>query len=434
MFFELFSYVEGLVNPSKIDNLNELAKDLANGSVVQVDADVDGELAVSGNEFQADKDFGNPVEGDGVWKSFSSIGEEFGFGGQLNQRVPNVATVSIGATVVEKHNPNNMLKMADGGGVAEGWTDAELMADGGGVSKRGGLYSVGDKVMVNDNGYVKYFHGFDLTKPATIISKGKVKSSRGIVYFYGLELADGRKPFNNAPESLLTLVKYAKGGGVDEQPNARTYNGSRALTHIQKNNIEEVKTYVAPNGTNVELVAIADRDSSTGMTFAITINGMGLWATNDRQKAKEYYNEEIEKYKQTYANGGAVRHHVPNTVTHSVGATVVDVYHKNPIVHVPSTVTHSVGATVVDYGKGGKVHKTQQSGESNEAYDELAKSKGVGYRFTDKKAKKLGKKENAKPTQEEIKKFKGGKGVYFENRKNRSDVSRMKKLEEGGEA
>lgn len=218
MFFELFSYVEGIVNPSKIDNLNELAKDLANGSVVQVDADVDGELAVSENEFQADKDFGNPVEGDGAWKSFSSIGEEFMQGGVLNRNVPNVATYSIGATVVEKHhNPNPILKMANGGAVAEGWTDAELMADGGGVSKRGGLYSVGDKVMVNDNGYMKYFHGFDLTKPATIISKGKVKSSRGIVYFYGLELADGRKPYNNAPESLLTLVNYAKGGIVFDE-------------------------------------------------------------------------------------------------------------------------------------------------------------------------------------------------------------------------
>lgn len=252
MFFELFSYVEGIVNPIKIDapikidTVAELAKDLDNGTLVQEDVDVDGELAVSENEFQADKDFGNPVEGDGAWKSFSSIGEEFMQGGGLNRNVPNIATYSIGATVVERHNnPNPILKMA---------------------------------------------------------------------------------------------------------------------------------------------------------------------------------------------NGGAVRHHVPNTVTHSVGATVVDMYHKNPIVHVPSTVTHSVGATVVEYGKGGKVRKTQQSGESNEAYDELAKSKGVGYRFTDKKAKKLGKKENAKPTKEEIKKFKDGKGVYFENRKNRSDVSRMKKLEEGGEA
>jgi hypothetical protein len=104
----------------------------------------------------------------------------------------------------------------------------------------------------------------------------------------------------------LVQDKYAEGGGVGEQPNARTYNGSRALTSIQKNNIEDVRTYVAPNGTNVELVAINDNDSSTGMTFAITINGMGLWATNDRQEAREYYNEEVEKYKQTYAKGGGV--------------------------------------------------------------------------------------------------------------------------------
>jgi hypothetical protein len=66
--------------------------------------------------------------------------------------------------------------------------------------------------------------------------------------------------------------------------------------------------------------------------------------------------------------------------------------------------------------------------------DKLEKAKRVGYRFTDKKAKQLHVGANAKPTEEEIKKMKHGKGVYYENRKNRSDKSRMKKLEDGGVA
>jgi len=89
-------------------------------------------------------------------------------------------------------------KMADGG----------MMADGGSV--RGGKFNIGDKVMVNDSGYVKYFTEYDLSKPATIISKNKIKSKRAgksfTVYSYGIELADGKKPFNNAPEQILVLA------------------------------------------------------------------------------------------------------------------------------------------------------------------------------------------------------------------------------------
>lgn len=92
-----------------------------------------------------------------------------------------------------------------------------LFAKGGGVGKRGGLFSVGDKVMVNDEGYVKSFHGFDLTKPAKIISKNKVKLDGKINYTYGLEFADGRKPFNNASEKKLSLVKFADGGMVGQE-------------------------------------------------------------------------------------------------------------------------------------------------------------------------------------------------------------------------
>jgi hypothetical protein len=91
------------------------------------------------------------------------------------------------------------------------------MANGGSVSKRGGNFNVGDKVMVDDSGYIKSFQGFDLSKPATILTKNKVKTSQGIKYSYSIELADGRKPFNNAMENKLTLADtyYAKGGEVN---------------------------------------------------------------------------------------------------------------------------------------------------------------------------------------------------------------------------
>jgi hypothetical protein len=71
---------------------------------------------------------------------------------------------------------------------------------------KGGIFEVGDLVMVDDSGYAKAFSGFDTTKPAKIISKDKKKVFGKIKYFYGLEMADGRKPFNDAQESMLTKI------------------------------------------------------------------------------------------------------------------------------------------------------------------------------------------------------------------------------------
>jgi len=79
---------------------------------------------------------------------------------------------------------------------------------------KGGKLEVGDMVMVDDSGYAKYFSGFDVSKPAKIISKNKGKSFGKVKYFYGLETADGKKPFNQAIESMLT--KVSKDGGMME--------------------------------------------------------------------------------------------------------------------------------------------------------------------------------------------------------------------------
>jgi hypothetical protein len=98
------------------------------------------------------------------------------------------------------------------------------LAMGGAI--RGGKFNVGDKVMINDSGYVTSFDGFDLSKPATITNKNKVKTSRGIVYTYNVQFEDGKKPFNQAIESMLTKVSkdggyMAKGGELVDINNAK---------------------------------------------------------------------------------------------------------------------------------------------------------------------------------------------------------------------
>lgn len=103
--------------------------------------------------------------------------------------------------------------------------EAMRMANGGIMDKsvmmaRGGKLEVGDMVMVDDSGYVQYFSKFDLSKPAKIISKNKNKVFGKVKYFYGLETADGRFPFNKALEEKLTKVSndinmMDKGGAVN---------------------------------------------------------------------------------------------------------------------------------------------------------------------------------------------------------------------------
>jgi hypothetical protein len=104
-----------------------------------------------------------------------------------------------GWAVSFEYVPNDVLGEMDG-----------MMADGGMMAK-GGIFEVGDMVKVDDSGYVKLFSGFDISQPAKIISKEKGKAFGKVRYFYGLETADGKKPFNKAQESMLT--KSAEKGG-----------------------------------------------------------------------------------------------------------------------------------------------------------------------------------------------------------------------------
>lgn len=98
---------------------------------------------------------------------------------------------------------------------------------------------------------------------------------------------------------------YNDGGGLG-QLTTQTYSGTGSLTPYQKGRISDIQLYTAPNGTNVEFVSMTDPDSSTGMVYAIMINGRGLWSTTDRKEGIDFYREEIERYKMTYKDGGSM--------------------------------------------------------------------------------------------------------------------------------
>jgi hypothetical protein len=93
----------------------------------------------------------------------------------------------------------------------------DRFAKGGGVSGARFKFDIGDKVMIDDRGYVTAFTEFDLSKPAEIIDRSTTKMSGKTYYFYKVKMADGRVAFNRAEQSKLTLVEkgsFAKGGFV----------------------------------------------------------------------------------------------------------------------------------------------------------------------------------------------------------------------------
>ena len=83
-----------------------------------------------------------------------------------------------------------------------------------------------------------------------------------------------------------------------------------------------------------------------------------------------------------------------------------------------------------EFGGGGRTGKkrikrkkiTRQNANYDKKADSGLVAKPQGHRFTDKLAKRLGKPSYAKPTQEQIEKYRG-KGVYSENRQDKSDVN-----------
>jgi len=89
-------------------------------------------------------------------------------------------------------------------------------------------------------------------------------------------------------------------------------------------------------------------------------------------------------------------------------------------------------APIDTYAGGGVAKKRRRSasaqyGRSDRSVDKQLTAKPVGYRFSNAKANQLRKDPFAKPTEAQVKKYLG-KGIYKENRRNRSDRDRNAKL------
>jgi hypothetical protein len=95
-------------------------------------------------------------------------------------------------------------------------------------------------------------------------------------------------------------------------------------------------------------------------------------------------------------------------------------------------LSEQVGANYDEYAGGGEAKKrkrraNEQIGKTDRSVDKTRVAKPVGYRFTNSLASKLRKDQYAVPTEKQITKYLG-KGIYKENRKNKSDRDRTAKL------
>lgn len=144
-----------------------------------------------------------------------------------------------------------------------------------------------------------------------------------------------------------------------------------------------------------------------------------------------------------YARGGKLKaNYLPKRDIESITTTEGKVIMGNNIfdgAYVSKRVKLENGGDIDVEGagmfkSGGKIkQRPPQSGSYKAARDKEERAKPVGHRFTDKLAAKLGFKPFKKPTAEQVEKY-NGKGIYSENRKDKSDLNPMQRFEKGGES
>ncbi len=124
-----------------------------------------------------------------------------------------------------------------------------------------------------------------------------------------------------------------------------------------------------------------------------------------------------------------------------MGDVLSNIEKKIDYMYTDESITETIEANDYDfdedgdilYARGGKIkQRPAQSGSYKAARDKEERAKPVGHRFTNKLANKLGVSQFKKPTAEQVEKY-NGKGIYSENRKDKSDIKPRERFEQGGD-
>ena len=184
-------------------------------------------------------------------------------------------------------------------------------------------FDIGDKVMIDDSGYVKAFTEFDLSKPAEIIDRSTSKMSGKTYYFYKVKMADGRIAFNQAEQSKLKLAdKIKPTSKIDE---TKAHFQADALGNVfvdsnfvnqSKNNLpnSELKHYgfgefylQTPDG-NIDFIRTSEeKQGFVGRTHKLSGSNELILKLVNAMKEKGRFEST-----QTFASGGSFAPNVSN--------------------------------------------------------------------------------------------------------------------------
>jgi hypothetical protein len=225
--------------------------------------------------------------------------------------------------------------------------------------------------------------------------------------------------------------EYAKGGKT-EQTYAQerdTYNEFRDLTKTAKpvgyrytNDLaKKLRKDVTDRPTQAHIEKYLDK---------------GVYWENRADKSDQNPKRKLESGGDTeYAKGGVAEHGLQKgdeIVQSAKSLMIVKNDGKYYRIDVSKGTREEINAP--SFAKGGQAdsYKSTYFGHAHsKKNDKEFAAKRVGYRYTKKRADKLGVSQFAKPTDEHIEKYLGN-GVYFENRKDKSDISRKDRYAKGG--
>lgn len=216
--------------------------------------------------------------------------------------------------------------------------------------------------------------------------RDKQEKAKPVGYRYTQKLADrlGIRDVTRTP-SQAHVEKYA------DKKNGIYWEGRKDKSDMNP------KSYFAKGGVAEHGLREGDKIVSSGYDYIIVENGNQTFVID------------IRRGERSKIQGN------------SIGAVI-----KNPKSHEEGGET--------EYAKGGQAPSYKQTyfgHEWKKKNDKEEKAKPVGYRYTEKLAKRLGKSPYAKVTPEHKEKYLG-RGVYFENRKDKSDINPNQKLASGG--
>ena len=219
-------------------------------------------------------------------------------------------------------------------------------------------------------------------------------------------------------------LKFVKGGLLEALKKSDTISEKNILLMKRRmnanNNDESVREVLDYYGEIEENPRLDAAQTKKGYDFLMNLfkSPTGKVRTNNPFREREQ--KVLENFSHFEFQG--FMNNEPVYIVMAKNGSAFEYYYKGGAIKIIGKDGYYAGGGTT----GKKRIKRRKVTRQNANYDKKEDGKWIakpqGHRFTDKLAKRLGKTSYAKPTQEQIEKYRG-KGVYSENRQDKSDVN-----------